>query len=359
MKGLHLQMEDKVLISVIVPAYNAEKVVGDCLNSILEQTLQNIEIIVVDDGSKDSTRKILREFCEKDSRVRVIEKDQNEGLSAARNSALKIAQGKYIGFVDADDWVEKDYFESMYSAGNGADLIVTGYQHDTMSEDRKELHISRTVCMTGGYFDNKREVVSKAADIDTVKMFAYTWNKLYERSLIEENGLKFSKQVLIEDFIFNTLYWDKISSICIVPKSGYHYIKASKEALTQKFLPDFLEIMNKRFDYMKTLMVGNSVYSDSVKEQLANIYIKHALAGVVRNCAPEGRYSFFEQHHRTKILLKNERSIEASHNAKGHSKQEKICNLLFKTRLTFLVLCFGKILYAMQTKSKTIFDRLK
>lgn len=352
-------MEDKVLVSVIVPAYNAEKVVRDCLNSILGQTLQNIEIIVVDDGSKDSTRKILREFCEKDSRVRTIEKDQNEGLSAARNSAVKIAQGKYIGFVDADDRVEKDYFESMYLAGNGADLIVTGYQHDTMSEDRKELHISRTVCMTGGYFDNKKEVVSKAADIDTAKMFAYTWNKLYERSLIVENGFKFSNQVLIEDFIFNTLYWDKISSVCIIPKSGYHYVKASKEALTQKFLPDFLKIMDKRFDYMKALMVKNSVYYDSVKMQLANIYIKHALAGVVRNCAPEGKYRVSEQYRRVKILLKNERSREACRNAKGYSKQEKICNLLFQTRSAFLVLCFGKILYAMQTKSKTIFDRLK
>ena len=120
-------------------------------------------------------------------------------------------------------------------------------------------------------------------------MFAYTWNKLYERSLIVENGFKFSNQVLIEDFIFNTLYWDKISSVCIIPKSGYHYVKASKEALTQKFLPDFLKIMDKRFDYMKALMVKNSVYYDSVKMQLANIYIKHALAGVVRNCAPEGK----------------------------------------------------------------------
>lgn len=352
-------MEDKVWVSVIVPAYNAEKVVGDCLNSILGQTLKNIEIIVVDDGSKDSTRKILRGFSEKDSRIRVVEKDQNEGLSAARNSALKVAKGEYIGFVDADDWVEKDYFESMYLAGNGADLIVTGYQHDTMSEDRGELHISRTVCMPGGYYDNKQKVISLAANVDTAKMFAYTWNKLYKKNLIEENCLKFSKQILIEDFIFNTLYWDKISSICIIPKSGYHYVKASKEALTQKFLPDFLEIMNKRFDYMKTLMVRNRVYSNSVKEQLANIYIKHALAGVVRNCASEGGYSFFEQYQRVRILLKNERSIEARRNAKGYSKQEKVCNLLFKTRSTFFILCFGKILYTMQTKSKTIFDRLK
>lgn len=352
-------MENTVAISVIVPAYNAEKVVKNCVESILGQTLENIEIIAVDDGSKDHTRNVLRELAQKDARIVLIEKDQNEGLSAARNSAFQVAKGEYIGFVDADDWVEANTFGNMYEKGQGADLVVAGYRHDTMDENRTMVNISRDVTTAPGYWTNKNEIVAKAADIDTAKMFAYTWNKLYRRELILSNHLEFSKQVLIEDFIFNTLFWDKISTLSVIEDMGYHYVKASKDALTQKFLPDFLDIMNLRFEYIKNLLAKNEVYAGTAKEQLANIYIKHAVAGVVRNCSPMGNYSFGEQYARTKKMLHYQQAREAGQNAKGNSKQEKVCNLVFKTKSAFFVLLLGKAIYMMQTKSKTAFDKLK
>lgn len=352
-------MENKIAVSVIVPAYNAEKVVENCIESILKQNLKNIELIAVDDGSKDSTRKVLEKMANSDDRIRLIKKDKNEGLSAARNSALEIATGEYVGFVDADDWVEKDTFEKMFQEGNGADLVVSGYKHDTMNENREQINISREVKMQSGYWDKKEEIVSRAAYIDTAKMFAYTWNKLYKRKIIEEKRLIFSKQVLIEDFIFNTEFWNEIVTLAVVNCTGYHYVKASKDALTQKFLPDFLEIMNLRFDCMKNLLEKNGVYVGKCKEHTANIYIKHAIAGIVRNCSPTGNYSFKEQYLRVKKLLKDVHSKEASQNAKGNSKQEKICNLVFKSKLAMMNLLLGKTIYAMQTKSKTAFDKLK
>lgn len=352
-------MEEKIAVSVIVPAYNAGNVLGDCLESLLKQKLKELEIIIINDGSKDLTGEIARGFAKKDPRIRIIDKQQNEGLSAGRNSGMEIARGEYIGFVDADDWVEEDYFEVMYAEGAGTDLIVTGYQHDTMDEERKELYISRKVSMSARHSSMKKEIVSIAADVDTAKMFAYTWNKLYKRTIIEENNLQFSQQVLIEDFIFNTLYWDKIQSVCITEGTGYHYVKASKEALTQKFLPDFVEIMDKRFDYMKKLMVQNEVYHKGEREKLANVYIKHALAGVARNCSPEGHYSFGEQYRKVKSMFRNIRSIEACTNAKGVTSQEKVCNLIFKSRIAIAVWMFGKLLHIMQTSSKTAFDKLK
>ena len=352
-------MDRRVAISVIVPAYNAEKVIKNCIESILRQTLKNIEIIAVDDGSNDNTRYILRELAQKDKRIIIVEKDHNEGPSAARNSALMVASGEYIGFVDADDWVEDKIFENMYTKGKEADLVVAGYIHDTMDEKRTKIYTSREIRSLPGYWKEKKQIVSKAASIDTAKMFAYAWNKIYKRELIISSQLLFPNQNFMEDYIFNILFWDKISTLSIIEDAGYHYIKASKEALTQKFLPDFLEIMNMRFEYMRKLLVKYGVYQGNIKEQVANVYIKHAIAGVVRNCSPAGKYSFGEQYKKTRDLLKYEQAKEVSCYAKGKSKQEKICNMVFKSRNTFVVLMFSKIIYIMQAKSKTAFDKLK
>lgn len=352
-------MDNNIAISVIVPAYNAGKFVQNCVESILSQTLKNIEVIAVDDGSSDNTREILHTLSQRDSRLIVIDKDINEGLSAARNSGMKVAKGEYIGFVDADDWVETDAYETMYEQGNHADLILAGYMHDSMDENRTHVNVSRKVSMESGKWENRQQIVMQAAFADTSKMFAYTWNKLYKKDIILNNNLQFSKQVLIEDFIFNTDYWNLISSLAIVNCQKYHYVKASKDALTQKFLPDFLKIMDIRYDAIKNLMCGQDVYSDEIKKHLANMYIKHAVAGVVRNCSPKGGYSFGKQYRLAKELLKDDRSKEAQKNAKGKSKQEKLCNFFFKTNSALLVLILGKLIFMMQTKSKTAFDKLK
>lgn len=352
-------MKKQIAVSVIVPAYNAQDVIKNCVESILAQTLKNIEVIIVEDGSTDSTREILYELVQKDERIHLILKDSNEGLSAGRNSAMEIATGEYVGFVDADDWVEKEYFQTLYHQGNQADLIVAGYKHDAMDENRNVVNVSRDVLMESGFWDEKKEIVSKAADVDTAKMFAYTWNKLYKREIITANQMNFSKQVLIEDFLFNTCFWDKIELLSIVDYTGYHYVKASKDALTQKFLADFLDIMDLRFDNIRQLLQKNDVYCGNAQQQLANVYIKHAIAGVVRNCSAKGNYSWSEQLKRVQELLKKSNAIEAMKYAKGSTRQEKLCNFVFKTQMSIFVLVLGKIIYAMQTKSKTAFDRMK
>lgn len=352
-------MEDQIAVSVVIPAFNSEKVIGKCIESVLNQTLSDIEIIAVDDGSRDSTRQILKKYAMQDSRIRVIEKDRNEGLSAARNSALEIVKGEYVGFVDSDDWIEENYFETIYTGKKDADLIISGYSHDAMDEQRNMVNISRRVVMESGFWDNKEDIIEQAAYIDSGKMFAYTWNKLYRASLIKKSNLKFSQQVLIEDFLFNIEYWNKIKSLSVVECSGYHYVKASKDALTQKFLPNFLDIMDIRFDAIKNLAEKNGVYCGTVKSEIANVYIKHAIAGIVRNCSAKGNYSFIEQYQRCRDLMKNSRSIEARSNARGRTKQEVVCNFVYKLNLPIFILMFAKMLHLMQTKSNTAFDKMK
>ena len=119
---------EKIKISVIVPVFNAEKYLKMCLNSLVSQTLKNIEIICIDDGSTDNSLAILDKFKSKDDRIKII-KQKNYGVSMARNNGISEAQGEYIGFVDADDWVDKDFFEKLYNAAQkyNADIATAGY----------------------------------------------------------------------------------------------------------------------------------------------------------------------------------------------------------------------------------------
>ena len=101
------------MISIIVPAYNAEKTVKKAVESAIHQTYKELEIIIVDDGSKDNTRKILEQMAGSDTRIKLIKKDQNEGLSAARNSGMSCASGEYLTFLDADDWIDVEHIEKL------------------------------------------------------------------------------------------------------------------------------------------------------------------------------------------------------------------------------------------------------
>lgn len=347
-------------ISIIIPAYNAEKTVTTAVQSLLAQTFTDFEAIIIEDGSTDQTRAILKELEASEPRIKVVYKDTNEGLSAGRNSGMERARGTYIGFLDADDWMEADLLEQIYQQGirKDADLILCGYSHDTMDPQRTQVKISRQVTMPSSFLVEKQEIVRYAAHCDTHKMFAYTWNKFYRRSLIEKGQLKFSSQTLIEDFLFNCQFWEQISRLSIVDTTKYHYVKASSEALTQKFLSDYYEIMEQRYQAIRNLAVSHSVFQDEIREQICSIFIKHLIAGMARDCSPKSGYSIKIRRNRIRKLLKTPSVRECRTWAKASNRQERLCNFVFKSNSVLLNLLTASLLYRMQTRSNA-FDRLK
>ncbi len=346
-------------VSVIVPAYNAEKTLERALSSILAQTLNQFEVIVVDDGSQDSTREIARKFSAQDSRVRIIEKDVNEGLSAARNSGIAAARGEYVGFVDSDDWIEPDMIEKMYREFSGADVIVCGAYHDSFNENG-ELAVS-TQDRTGVdcLVQKHDEVLEWAARLDRSRLFAYTWNKLYKRALIEKSGICFEQQTLIEDYLFNCRIWERLQSIALVDGCYYHYIKFSKEALTQKFLPDYFEIITRRYTLMRDLFVRAGLFDGNSRGIICSMHIKHVLAGMVKNCSKKSGYTRVQQKEKIRVMLNDPDCREAMEYAVASRKQEKICNRIFKSRSVFLNFSFARLLFKMQTSPGRLFDKLK
>lgn len=210
-----------VKVSVIIPVYNAEKYLRQCLDSVLGQTLKEIELICVDDGSTDGSTEILLAYAGKDKRIRVITQ-KNGGPGKARNTALPYATGKYISFLDADDWFEQDFLEKMFDRSNEvqADICICETQRfdDATGEELpSEWMLKKHLVPTG--------VFSPEDIADHLFQFTYgqVWDKLYRRAFLQETGIQFPEFRNSEDmpFVYKTLLSAK--RIVVLPNIMVHY----------------------------------------------------------------------------------------------------------------------------------------
>lgn len=181
------------MISIIIPAYNAEKTIGRCVQSVLAQTFQDWEMILVDDGSQDGTLEKCKSFH--DARIRIAHKD-NGGVSSARNYGMRLAKGEYVAFVDSDDYIECDYLQNLYK-GIGHDLVITGFCYENKPEDSS---IQLDLC-------NKEEVGNKLSCLISADQLCFPWGRLFKRSIIEKHNIRFDENMrFAEDNVFNWEY---------------------------------------------------------------------------------------------------------------------------------------------------------
>ncbi len=231
------------LISVIVPAYNVEKYLARCLDSICSQTYRDIEIIVIDDGSCDGTPGICDEYGSSDSRIRVVHK-QNEGVAAARNTALDMATGSKVAFADADDIYEPDMLEKMNEAmlQFEADMVVCGYYEEyTDRTDRHGIDKGKVVY-------NREEAYG-----DFFRMAGHIgsgcWNKLIKSDAIGE--IRFKKYSMGEDVEWICRVLDNCQKVVCLDYYGYHYIHREDSASRKRFSAANLELL-----YVSDEMLG-------------------------------------------------------------------------------------------------------
>ena len=197
------------MISVIVPVYNVEKYIRQCLDSIVGQTYQDLEIILVDDGSPDSSGAICDEYAEKDSRIKVIHK-QNEGQSIARNVGMQTATGDFIGFVDSDDSIDLEMFEKLFSAIDGVDIAICG--HNVVYDAKIETN-SKGKEKTLNESELWQEVFGNLNNA--------VWNKLFRRELL--TNIQFDSNFAHgEDLIFNILYLQKVKAGRLIDEPLYN-----------------------------------------------------------------------------------------------------------------------------------------
>ena len=233
------------LVSVIVPVYNVEDYLEQCLNSICAQTLSRIEIIVIDDGSIDNSGQICDVFAMKDPRIKVIHK-KNEGLSAARNDGIALARAEYIMFVDSDDWVEPEFCEMPFCIAeeNGAEIVAFGI-HKISREGRT----TRQIVFSTEGFISKEDALTKYWPFVGVM----AWNKMYRRDLF--NDIQYPVGHLSEDTATTHRVIYKAQSIFLLDRPLYYY-RVSRygsitEAGTAQYLKDYTRYTLQRLDDLR------------------------------------------------------------------------------------------------------------
>ena len=279
------------LISIIVPVYNVEKYLNRCIDSIINQTYKNIEIILVDDGSTDDSGKICDEYLIKEPRVKVLHKS-NGGLSSARNAGIDICKGRYIGFVDSDERIESTMYEILYKKMIyiDADIIDCGYWKEyvnissKISSDKEIVYCGKNL-VEACYLSK----VSKPE----------VWCKLYKRYIFD--SVKFPLNKYYEDAFIFIPTLTLIKKIVIIPSCLYHY-RQRKSAITKNIFNDkhldVIELHENEYQYIKKHMPNcieqNRVYKIlGIKELLFKLLNANKKIGSVKNLQEEIKKNFF------------------------------------------------------------------
>ena len=304
------------LISVIVPIYKVEQYLKKCLDSVCAQTYQELEIILVDDGSPDNCGAICDDYAKRDARIQVLHK-QNAGLGLARNSGLEVATGKYVIFVDSDDWMELDMVETLVRAAqqHSAEMVICGYRVVPQSGIPREC----PVCKSTERYEGAEQIlpqilapivgpkwINGAEDVQEMCV----WTNLYSVDLIREYNLRFvnEREFLSEDFFFNISYITKAKTIVRVPELLYCY-RYNETSLSNAFRPNRVKLLNNLIGRAIDLLRTEGIY-DMMSDRLKRTYIKklrhglmHVSQAKLTGKEKRAQYEYALQSEITKVVL--------------------------------------------------------
>ena len=262
-------------VSIIVPVYNCENTIKRCVNSILIQTLDDHEIILVDDGSTDSSGRLCDDFAEKNPDIKVIHKE-NGGLVSARKAGLKVAEGEYIGYVDSDDWIEPTMYECLFSLAKdyGVDMVSSGYIYEGSYTS-----IETDTVEEGMYSDSKRKELLETAifnmDKSDLGIRGSLCCKLFRRSILNDMQMRIPDTISFsEDKLCMLTFLLNCSSVYVTKKCLYHYVM-NNSSMTVHPNPDYLIKVNEAYRYLSSLYVHPD-FSDNMRAQ-AELYITQLL----------------------------------------------------------------------------------
>ena len=289
---------EQALISVIVPVYNVEKYLPECVESIISQTYGNLEVILIDDGSTDRSGKICDEFAEKDSRIVAVHQ-KNSGVSAARNRGLDVCNGENVSFVDSDDYISADLISSFSDLliQSGADCVAGGFIETDDKKNEKSAHAVKGQIAMDGW----ESLITRYTDYRFELNLNNVWGKLFRKEIFSD--IRFTEKMFFEDILIMPYWCMKCNKIVYTPYTGYYY-RRNENSTTMNRNPEHLKkLYNDSFTIFNTHIAlyekcGNTKLRNCIENELADKIITHSINGTIPAGLEKWTKSEFNRHYK-------------------------------------------------------------
>ena len=340
-------MKEQPQVSIIVPVYNVENYIERCLNSLVNQTFKDIEIITINDGSTDKSLELINKYVKEDIRVSVIDLG-DEGVSYCRNLGIEKANGKYIMFVDSDDWIDFNMVEVMYKKAeeNNIDLVMCSYIREFKDHSKEKIfNLPEEIIYKEDKVKNEllRKLVGpvkeELSNPEMLDALGTVWGKLYRADIFKENKINFVDLKEIgsaEDTLFNIFTFNYLSKVMFLNKPMYHYWRDNPKSVTSQYNPKLKEQRKVFFKYISDFIKENN-FGQVFEEALNNRICTSVLGLGLIECSKNNKISRINKIKNIKIIINEEYIRNAYKNLelKYFSIHWRIFYFFIKNKMSF------------------------
>lgn len=335
--------------SVVIPAYNCESIIDKTINSVLNQTFRDFELIVVDDGSTDGTLNIIKNI--KDSRITTFT-IKNGGPGNARNFGISKTNGKYLILIDSDDFLEENNFEirSRYLLDDNVDLLIGAYKTMVMADD-KVVDVKQTDVIFEEFNTNK-QMIDNIFQLMEKQLMYVIWNKVYKIDIIKENNITFPPYKSCEDRLFNLDYFKYVNNCIVTNQILYSYTFDGKNSLTNKFL-------DNKFKTFQEFYLKAKELSPKDDKGFSALFLKGVFSCFIPLHTPSCPLGFRKKISYIKEALKSQEVIHAAQISDSNGGMRKLFRFIFNIRVAYVHYLLSFVVYKISTMDPKIIEKLK
>ena len=345
-------------ISIIMPVYKSEDYLRSSIETVLRQTFTDFELLLVDDCSPDNSGAICDEYAKKDNRIKVLHLEKNGGAGNARNKAMKVITGKYLCFIDADDYVDEDMLQKLAEAVDKfhAKVVVFGLVEEYLTKGGVPIN-SQTICYNESKtLKTQQEVRNEILNLEAIDFYGYPCNKMYEVEYLRSTGAVFPKMKFNEDIIFNIDFFMDVDSCIILPIAPYHYLKRSGST-TGSFIPTYFEDIMVKIDRLYDQFKYWNMLTDENLSFIASRYVRYMFSALERNFDKRSNMNAKQR----KDFLKKEFNSERYKRFESYLRGNNFIGIMariYKTKNSFLCLALAKAISFVKKFFPSIFRKI-
>lgn len=354
-------MKEQPFFSIVMPVYGVEAYIEHAILSIMKQTYQDWEIVIVNDCSPDTSVKIAEQMAGKDNRIRIVHHEKNQGLSAARNTGIREAAGKYVWFMDPDDYVDADVLEKVKTSlnKNPAEVVMFGLIEEYYDQNG-ELDYTHAIRPIEQLYDNQEELRNAVIHYEQETLYGYAWNKIYSLQYLKENHFLYQNVKLIEDIEFNIRFFMDIRRLNVLGITPYHYAKRLSANLTNKFVPEYFEVHRRRIELLYEQHKYWNLCTEEVRQTLGSLYGRYIVSALERNCDRRSGMSHTRRYRWCRAVFCDGLFEDLIPSARAKdSKVLSIALVLLRWKKTMLCLMMGRGIHVIRGGMPMLYSKVK